>query len=158
MRSPIIPTNKYVASTLQNLVVPRLKEEPCKREYHGTVFSGRGEGSFYVSIYAREFRRVLGFTPYPGTLNVKLDDDIVDEFNRCLERIPKHVIEPPRIEGAKLARVYAYPVRINGYSAWIVRPEITVYSRDVVEIIADKYLRKFFGLEDGDRVSLSFEM
>ncbi len=135
-----------------------MKEEPCKRQYHGTVFTGRGEGSFYVSIYAREFRRVLGFTPYPGTLNVKLDDGIVDEFNICLEKMPKHIIEPPRIEGAKLARVYVYPARINGYSAWIVRPEITVYSKNVVEIIADKYLRKFLGLEDGDEVSISFDI
>ncbi len=128
----------------------------CSGEYEAVVFSGVGEGEFYVSIYAREFRRRLGFTPYPGTLNTRLEGD-VDGFNRCLEWFGGVLIEPPRIPGAKLAPVRAYPAYLNGYRVWIVRPEVTIYKRDVAEIVADKYLRGLLGLEDGDRVRIQLE-
>ncbi len=126
-------------------------QEPCSGVFRGEVFSGRGEGSFYVSIYARSFRRKLGFTPYPGTLNVRLVEGI-DEYNDCVRMLPKTVIEPPQIEGARLARVVVYRVYVNGYPAFAVRPEITVYRNDVVEVIAPEYLREKLRLKDGDTV------
>ncbi len=125
----------------------------CSRSFIAEVFSGLGEGEFYVSIYAKGFRVKLGFTPYPGTLNTRLLRD-VDLFNKCLGKSPKTVIEPPRIEGARLAPVEAYPAFMNGYPVWIVRPQITVYKRDVAELVADARLRDLFGLKDGDRVEI----
>jgi len=117
------------------------------------VFSGLGEGEFYVSIYSKSFRIKLGVNPYPGTLNTRLIED-VELFNQCLEHMQKTVVEPPRIEGVKLAPVLAYPAYLNGYPSWIVRPEITVYKKEVVEIIADTSLRELFNLEDGDLVEI----
>ena len=133
-------------------------DDNCRGVFKGIVFSGKGEGAFYVSIYAKQFRSALGFTPYPGTMNVKLLDN-VDLFNSCLEYTPKKVIEPPNIEGTKLARVVAYPLRVNGYNVWAVRPEITIYKNDVVELISDKYLRALLNVKDGDivYVSLSYK-
>ena len=129
----------------------------CNRPFRGKVFSGVGEGEFYVSIYGKEIRRTLGIIPYPGTLNVKLLEADIERFNKCLSRIPPRIIEPPRIPGAKLARVKAWRAAINGYSAWIVRPDITVYKEDVVEFIAPEYLREKLSLEDGDVVIIELE-
>lgn len=40
----------------------------------GYVVSGLGEGAFYMSLegYRKAFEKVLGYVPYPGTLNIKL--------------------------------------------------------------------------------------
>ena len=129
----------------------------CNRLFRGRVFSGVGEGEFYVSIYGKEIRRTLGIIPYPGTLNVRLLEEDVEPFNKCLSRITPLIIEPPKIPGARLARVKAWRATINGYSAWIVRPDITVYKDDVVEFVAPEYLREKLALEDGDIVVIELE-
>ncbi len=131
-------------------------EEACRGVFRGRVFSGKGEGAFYVSIYAKQFRKALNITPYPGTLNVRLlESEDSALFNSCLEYTSKKIVEPPPVEGTKLARVVVYPVRVNGYPAWIVRPEITIYKEDVVELISDRYLRATLNVKDGDVVYLS---
>ena len=42
--------------------------------FRGTLFTGLGEGGYYVSLkgYASNFSRAIGFEPYPGTLNLRL--------------------------------------------------------------------------------------
>ncbi len=118
------------------------------------VFSGRREGSFYVSIYAKNFRKALGFTPYPGTLNARITRrDHVDRYVECLARAKRVRVEPPRIPGARLGGVIVYRSMIMGVDAWIVRPDITHYKNDVVEFIAPVYLRKRLNLEDGSKIT-----
>jgi len=129
--------------------------EACEKPFEAEVFSGVGEGEFYVSIYAKEIRRKLGITPYPGTLNTRIGEGDVERFNRCLSTMEPIVLDPPPIPGAKLAPVKAYPALLEGYPVWIVRPDITIYSGDVAEIIADKHLRSLLGLEDGSKVRIS---
>jgi riboflavin kinase len=127
----------------------------CNGYFEGEVFSGRGEGGFYVSIYARKFKEKLGFTPYPGTLNTRiLERGDVEEFNRCLREATSYYIDPPPIKGAKLGAVIVYRSEINGLMAWIVRPLITFYKEDVVEFISETYLRGALNLRDGDRVRI----
>lgn len=127
----------------------------------GVVFSGGGEGAFYVSIYARQFERVIGYRPYPGTLNLRLPEDDAHRLSECLSKANAMIVEPPRIEGAKLGGVYAYKARvyrgIDYWDAYIVRPMITRYKGDVVELIAVEYLRGLLGVKDGDRVLLEVE-
>jgi len=114
------------------------------------VFSGVGEGAFYVSIYSRRFLEKLGFRPYPGTLNVRLSGR-AEELNGCLSRIKPILIDPPEIPGARLGRVHVYPAEIEGFNdtVYIVRPLITVYKGDVVEFIAKVSLRETLNLRDG---------
>ena len=123
----------------------------------GVVFSGRGEGSFYVSIYARSFEEVLGFRPFPGTLNIRLQAGI-ERFNKCLERASGAVVAPPKIEGAKLGEVLVFRARLfRGFDSWdvfIVRPKITHYRGDVVEIVSKEYLRGELKIKDGDVVEI----
>lgn len=41
----------------------------------GEVVSGLGEGRYFLSLppYKEIFKKILGFEPYEGTLNLKLD-------------------------------------------------------------------------------------
>ncbi|MEM4500973.1 MAG: DUF120 domain-containing protein, partial [Thermofilaceae archaeon] len=49
-------------------------ESPSEMILTGRVFTGLGEGAYYIQIpfYMRQFEEKLGFKPYPGTLNLKL--------------------------------------------------------------------------------------
>ncbi len=112
----------------------------------GSVFTGRGEGEFYVNLYSRSFRRALGISPYPGTLNLRLTRDSIKVMEEIISR-PVKVVEPP-MEG--FGRVYVWPGFIKCTRVFVIRPEKTVYRIDVVELIADVSLRELFNLRDGD--------
>ncbi|MEM2510847.1 MAG: DUF120 domain-containing protein, partial [Candidatus Methanomethylicia archaeon] len=64
-------------------------------QFEGIVFTGLGEGAFYVSLpfYKQQFISKLGFEPYPGTLNLRLRsiDDVAKR--RSLELLPSINIE-----------------------------------------------------------------
>ncbi|MEM2349301.1 MAG: DUF120 domain-containing protein [Acidilobaceae archaeon] len=126
--------------------------DKCNTYFEGIVFSGIGEGGFYVSIYTKKFREKLNIEPYPGTLNIRLRDDQVELFNECLSNLNLIYIEPPAIPNAKLAAVYAYPIELylNPHiTAFIIKPAITIYKNDVIEILSPTYLRKALNLSDG---------
>jgi len=131
----------------------------CSSHFEGVVFSGVGEGAFYVSIYSRRFLERLGFRPYPGTLNVRLSGR-VEELNECLSRIEPILVEPPEIPGARLGRVHVYPAEIEGFNGtvYIVRPLITVYKGDVVEFIAKVSLREALNLRDGSIIKFKLRL
>ncbi|MCE4603692.1 MAG: DUF120 domain-containing protein [Aeropyrum sp.] len=123
-------------------------------EFSGRVFSGVGHGSFYVSIYSKSLRRALGYNPYPGTLNLKMGGEDAERLNSCLGALRGIRVEPPKIPGERLAVVIAFPVEIEGaIRGHIVRPEITIYKGDVVEVVAQEYLRDALKVRDGDQVS-----
>lgn len=129
--------------------------DPCSSYFEGTVFSGIGEGAFYVSIYTRKFLESLGFKPYPGTLNLKLNSSDVEAYKACIDSVEPILIEPPRIPGARLGSVYAYKAEVAGLfevEVYIVRPAITVYKADVVELLSPAHIRSALGLSDGDIV------
>ncbi|ERH01041.1 MAG: transcriptional regulator of a riboflavin/FAD biosynthetic operon [Halonotius sp. J07HN6] len=54
----------------------RLFEEESGLTLTGSVTSGMGEGKHYITLpgYERQFETKLGYTPFPGTLNIDLDD------------------------------------------------------------------------------------
>jgi riboflavin kinase len=53
------------------------KTYPPSVTLEGTVFTGLGEGAYYISKehYRKQIAEKLGFEPYPGTLNLKLSAD-----------------------------------------------------------------------------------
>lgn len=122
----------------------------------GTVFRGLGEGAFYTSLteYREYFRNFLGFDPYPGTLNVRLDPESVAK-RRILEgcdgfRIPPIVRGEVEYCGARLFKAV-----INGkLEGGVVIPDKTVYGPDVIEVLAKVCIREALGIKDGDRVSI----
>jgi len=128
----------------------------------GKVFTGKGEGAYYLSQkqYVRQIEDKLKFFPYPGTLNLKLSS---------YEDIGKIEILYSR-EGIKLngfssferafGDVFCYPAKIENHEdikCAIVRSERTSYDVSVVELISDVFLRKALDVKDGDEVTVVFE-
>jgi riboflavin kinase len=125
--------------------------------FHGKVTTGLGEGAYYVSLpgYRRQFRRILGFDPYPGTLNLVLRQDEV-EMKRQLKFTPGLEIEGFRDEKRTYGPVKCFAAKIEGrHDAAVLLIERTHHSDSVLEMIAPQNLRRTLGLSDGTEVSVT---
>lgn len=155
-------------------------------ELTGRVTTGMGEGKHYVTLsgYMRQFRDRLGYEPYPGTLNVSLDDESEAARPR-LEALEPVTIDGWEDEGRTYGPAYCYPVTITRdadanteaetgaeteaatvseasgaetYSpAHIITPERTHHGDDNLELVAPARLRETLGLEDGSRLRVVVE-
>lgn len=123
--------------------------------FKGIVFSGLGEGSYYVKLYRRVLRDKIGFDPFPGTLNLRA---VAIEDLKALERIrslPALEIKAFKDRGRSLGSARCYRVLIeNRLRGVLIVPERTHYGKDVAEILAAEKLREKLGLKDGDIVTI----
>lgn len=123
----------------------------------GVVFSGLGEGAYYVKQngYRKQFIEKLGFDPYPGTLNVRLTSDYDRRTLEELERYPAIEVEGFKDELRTFGPVRCYPTLINNSSkgALIVAFR-THYDTSVLEIIAPQFLRNQLRIRDGQKIRL----
>ena len=128
--------------------------KPREVVLEGTLFSGIGEGAWYVSQpgYRRQFAEKLGFDPFLGTLNLRLKRDYEDE-RRLLETIPHFQIDGFRDGERTFGPVTCYKAKINdAEDGALISAVRTHYASDVIELIAPSNMRVRLGLKDGDMV------
>jgi riboflavin kinase len=136
-------------------------EETAKEAFvfEGIVFSGLGEGAYYVNQegYRQQVREKLGFEPYPGTLNIRLRTKTDLERKEQLERMPGIEIQSFKTKDRSFGGAKCYQVLVNDeVEGVVVIAERTGYDRSVMELMAPVNLRKRLGLKDGDIVRVSF--
>lgn len=119
----------------------------------GEVTSGLGKGAYYMGkeVYQRRFNESVGFRPFPGTLNLEVDEEKRKEFESSTESIEIKDVEE---DGERFSDVTATPVEIEGVEGALIRLEITDHPLSIAEVIAPVELREKLGLEDGDTVAL----
>lgn len=124
--------------------------ESSEIDLAGTVTAGDGEGAYYMRqpFYKQGFKRLLGFEPYPGTLNLQLEGADLDTMRALRNRegleIPKFETDERTFGG-----VTSFPADINGLEGGAIFPHRTRHD-DILEVIAPTCLRKELGLLDGD--------
>lgn len=129
----------------------------------GEVTEGINEGRYYVSIkgYYDQFIEKLGFNPYKGTLNLKLNDT----NNSLLREKLKNTI-PVTINGFKdqsreygevncyECQVYRLDNKEKKKKAAILDIKRTHHEKNIIEILAKPYLRDYFNLKNGDKLRI----
>jgi riboflavin kinase len=117
----------------------------------GKVITGLGEGQYYISLdgYRTQFKEKLGFDPYPGTLNIKLDTQSIE--------VRKKIMQSIRITGftdhnRTFGKGSCFMVSISDIQGAVITPERTHYPEDIIEIIAPVNLRNYLALKDGHNV------
>ncbi|XHH10166.1 MAG: DUF120 domain-containing protein [Candidatus Bathyarchaeia archaeon] len=123
----------------------------------GVVFTGLGEGAYYISKenYRKQLTEKLGFEPYLGTLNLKLSSDYDIKTRMELEAYPAIEVEGFKNTDRSFGLVRCYPAIIgNKVKGALVTATRSHYDISVLEIIAPVYLRKQLNLKDGHKVKV----
>ncbi len=132
--------------------------KPKPTEIRGTVIEGLKDGRYYLGLneYKQNIRKKLGFVPYPGTLNVRLNLENIGGKER-LQRKPGVEIGGFKKGDRIFGSIKCFECRINGLKGSIVLPERSHYGPDILEIISPFELRKKLNLKNGDEVVINVE-
>jgi len=116
--------------------------------------SGVGEGRYYVSQkeYLAQFGKALGFEPYPGTLNLDLDEAEASKL-QMLDAAEGVVLRGFNSQGRTFGDVKCFRAKISDVECAVIIPKRTHY-RHTVEVVAAKRLREALGIKDGGAVEL----
>lgn len=97
-------------------------------------------------------RKIAGFRPYPGTLNVIVPEEYLPQINKVKNEC-KNIIKPDEGFGA----VKYIKARLNDeITGAIVFPAKTTHEENYLEFIAKDKLRDKLNLEDDDVVTIEF--
>ena len=126
----------------------------------GTLFSGMGKGKYYVGHpeYQRRFRERLGYLPYPGTLNVKLEDQGAIRKLEEARSLDGSKIEGFTLGGETFSALTCFDGELRGEKVTLLFIDVTYYNESVAELISPTYLRGKLGLKDGDPVTFSVDV
>jgi riboflavin kinase len=149
--------------SLYSTLKSAIESIPFSIDFEGTVVSGMGEGAYYMSLegYRKQFKEKLGFEPYPGTLNVKLIDQIFMNARREIGRYPSVFISGFNDNMRTYGWVKCYKADINKgaiNNAAALVLERTHYDDSMLEIIAPICLKEAIGIQNGDRISIKVQI
>lgn len=123
---------------------------------HGRLITGEGQGRHFTRLdwARRQFMDKLGIDPFPGTINLVINDSESMSVWGRLKATPGVRIENPK-GGALDCNARCYRVSIGGkLDGAIVLPEVVDYEEDRVEIIAAIGIRSTLNINDGDSLIL----
>jgi riboflavin kinase, archaea type len=133
----------------QSKMIDAFKNEQVEFIFmRGKILSGLGQAQYFLTRegYSRQFTEKLGFVPFPGTLNVLLEEPFQTEWQEIQ-------IEGFSEEGRSFGECRCCRIKLNGMQAVVVRPERSRYPPELIEVIAPVKLRAL-GLDDGDTVEI----
>lgn len=126
-------------------------------DFHGTLFTGLGEGGYYISLagYRKQFVKLLGFEPFPGTLNLTIGPSEV-ERKKELNFLDALELKGFRQGGRSYGPAKCFRAKVESkYDAAALVIERTHHGESVLEVISPVDLRKTLGLKDGDPVHVT---
>ena len=122
-----------------------------KIKFAGTVFSGTGQGKKFMELpwVKQQLTKKLGFSPYAGTLNIRLNKESAKQKSQ-LEKQHGIIVYPEESYYAGLL----FKAKIGTDECFIVIPQVPNYPKDVLEVIAPINLREKLNLKDGDQATV----
>ncbi len=166
LRSTMARRVQYVMATQKALELVRTLYEMTQgiswdeEVLMAEVFSGMKEGAYYMSRpgYVMGFKEILGYIPFPGTLNLRVRGDDVSKIREWRRRVRPKVV-PGFVEaGRTFGDVEVLPVVLNGFvEAHAIFPLRRHYGDDVLEIIYPESLRIKLNIKDGDIVAVTLK-
>jgi riboflavin kinase, archaea type len=149
----LTPTSVSRVRAFVSEVLESLKGEATI--FTGTVSAGIGKGAYFVSQkeYVSGFKKRLDFSPFAGTLNVKIEGEDIEKRITLREQVP--ILVPGFSRGkTSFGKIDCYRCMINGLPGAVIFPEMSVHGLQVIEVISPFNLRKKLGLSDGSKLTV----
>jgi len=122
----------------------------------GTLFSGLGDGAKFVKLdwVESQIEEKLGFRPYHGTINLRLDMESIDLVRKLKDDDGVKIVPPD----PKFCIAKTFKAKIMGkVQGAIILPEATVHAEDTLELLAPINMREELDLKDGQQVEVEIE-
>jgi len=126
-------------------------------DFHGTLFTGLGEGGYYISLagYKRQFGKLLGFEPFPGTLSLTIGPGEI-ELKKQLNFLDALELSGFSHGGRSYGPAKCFRAKVETkYEAGALVIARTHHGESVLEVISPLDLRETLSLRDGDRVHVT---
>ena len=125
-------------------------------EISGVIQSGAGKGAFFTQVdwVVQRCEKMLGYRPFPGTLNVRVNDSDVNRLMHLGDRNDFELVpDDPAFCSAKVTKVV-----LNGIPAAVIFPAeaVRIHEERIVELIAGCNIKATLDLKDGDAVRISW--
>jgi riboflavin kinase len=156
VKKQLIQVTALGAEVLQNeyFQYQQIFEITDKVYFKGKVVSGMGEGRYYTeqSGYVDQFKKKLGFVPFPGTLNVEIEYVERNKL-RLLKNYSAIIIDEFKTDDRTFGGVRCFRAKVENTNGAIVLPIRSHYS-NILEFISPHHLREKLNLRDGDEVKI----
>ena len=142
---------------LHSILGSTLGSSPSQLELNGSVISGLGEGAYYMGLngYTKQFKVKIGYIPFPGTLNVKLNQLQTTQIIQQLDDLASVIIEPFSDGKRTYGWVKCFHAMLNdSIKCELIRLERTHHDSSVIELISKSNLRKIANLKTGSKVTV----
>ncbi|MFX0150045.1 MAG: DUF120 domain-containing protein [Candidatus Hodarchaeota archaeon] len=151
---------EQIFTDLWMILAAKGEELKEKLSLRGKVITGMGEGAYYMSKkgYMNQFSSILGFTPFPGTLNLQiLEERHLRNFEQLLRSPAKYISEFKENERI-FGKVFVWPAHliINGKAkipSAVIRPDRT-HHLNQIELIAEEHIKTTYNVKDGDELEV----
>ena len=140
---------------LSSILRKSLDSSPSYVELKGTLISGMGEGAYYMGLkgYTKQFQSKIGYVPFPGTLNVLLDQKIHQEAIKQFETLDGIKINSFSDGKRTYGWVKCFAAKLNNSTnCELIMLERTHHDASIIELISKYCLRKTAKLKDGSKV------
>jgi riboflavin kinase, archaea type len=139
-----------------------LNSSPGNIHFNGILVSGMGEGKYYMSLegYRKQFKKKIGYIPYPGTLNIRIFDPLSLENREKIERFGYQFIDGFRDSERTYGWVKCYSAIMNDnvdIQSDLLILERTHHDKNMLEIIAPVNIKQLMGLKNGDNVKVTLQ-
>ena len=142
---------------LSSILQKSLDSSPSNIELKGTLVSGMGEGAYYMALkgYTQQFKSKIGYIPFPGTLNVRLDKKIHQEAIKQFETLEGVKINSFSDGKRTYGWVKCFQAKLNNsINCELIILERTHHDDSIIELISKVCMRKTGKLKDGSKVTI----
>ena len=142
---------------LHSILGSTLVSSPSQLELNGSVISGLGEGAYYMSLngYTKQFKVKIGYIPFSGTLNIKLNQLQATQVIQQLDELDNVMLEPFSDGKRTYGWVKCFHATLNeSIKCELIRLERTHHDSSVIELISKNNLRKTAKLKTGSKVTV----
>ena len=139
--------------------------------FKGKIVTGMGEGAYYMSLegYKKQFQNKLGYEPFPGTLNVKIEEKNYLNSRKDLINYPSIFIDGFKNSDRTFGWVRCYPATISqetklcqdmtksqttdiSSDVHVLLLERTHHNNNLIEVIGPLNLKESSNLKNGDTI------